>query len=168
MDRAWLHEVNRAVEQAFEILCKAKVLFRMIPGLHLLEFDEQIEIAPVRIEPVICCGTKNCEAPDPAVRADTDNFVKVLLDNAVHGDSPVLPMISSRVMIVFPDIACDDKNRYAGYEISLKRFRPRAIPEPSGGLTRQKEQWLRGTFVMVRGPGPGCGILNLFNQPDLM
>jgi hypothetical protein len=117
MDRTWLHEVNRAVEQAFEILCEAKVLFRMIPGLHLLEFDEQIEIASVGVEPVICCGTKNCEAPDPAMHADTDNFVKVLLDNAVHGDSPFLPMISGKVMIVLPDIACDDKNRYIGHDI---------------------------------------------------
>jgi hypothetical protein len=111
MNRAWLHEVNRTAEQAFEILCEAKVLFRMIGRLHLLEFDKQIEIAPVRIEPVISCGTKHCEAPDPAVRADTDNFVKVLLDNTVHGNHQVFAVILSRMVIVLPDIACDDKNR---------------------------------------------------------
>jgi len=89
MDRAWLHEVNRPFEQAFEIFSEAKILFRMIDRLHLLEFDEQIEIAPAGIEPVIRCGTKNCKAPDPAVHANADNFLKVLLDNAVHGDPPV-------------------------------------------------------------------------------
>jgi hypothetical protein len=127
MDRAWLNEVNRPVEQAFEILSEAKVLFRMIGRLHLLEFDEQIEIAPPGIEPVICCGTKNCKAPDPAVRADTDNFVKVLLDNAVHGDPQVLPVILSRMVIVLPDIACDDNKPLNRSCHSLEIFYPRGI-----------------------------------------
>ena len=54
-DWSWLHKINRAMEQAFEILCEPEELLCMLRWLHLLKFNKQIKIAFTCIEPVTGC-----------------------------------------------------------------------------------------------------------------
>lgn len=106
-DRSRLHEINGAVEQAFEILREPEIVFCMIRRRYCFELNDQIEIACCGIEPITGCRTKNCEATDPAVRAYPDDFVQVLFDDAMHVSSPRCILVILRyVAIVFPDSVC--------------------------------------------------------------
>lgn len=83
-DRSRLYKFDRAVEQAFKIFCKAEILFRMFGGLHLLKFNEQIEIAFTGIEPVTGCGAEDRETADLPVLTYLNDLFQVLLDDPVH------------------------------------------------------------------------------------
>jgi hypothetical protein len=48
LDRIKLHKIDWCFEKRLELLCKAKVVVRVLNGRHRLESDEEIEVSDVR------------------------------------------------------------------------------------------------------------------------
>src|SRR3954468_23363462 len=85
LDRLSLQQVHAPAKQAFEVGEEPEERLGMPGGRHRLELDQEVEVAPPRLELVAGPGAEQVEARNEVLPAKVSQLEEAGLDLGVHG-----------------------------------------------------------------------------------